>query len=363
MIQFLKMKLFFDARYITPRQHDGISRYSTELAHSVYKLNNNVVFIIYDDFQLEKLPKQSEHIKIHKPTSWKEPFTAFILNKYSPEVVFSPMQTIGSFGKKYKLVLTVHDLIYFRHNTPPKQFSTLIRFLWWIYHLTFIPERFLLSKCDMVVTVSNTTKKDLLKHQVTKKPIVVVQNAPIAFSSNTKKLDDKPKNLIYMGSFIKYKNVETLVKAMRFLPGYKLHLLSKITQDKKEELLALTNFKSQIVFYNGVTDSEYLDILLNNSILVTASLDEGYGLPVAEALINKVPTVVSNIPIFHEVAGPGALYFKPNNSKDFAEKVKLLQEKNMYQKIAEAGYEHIKKFNWDKSAKLLLEEINFNLLK
>src|SRR5690625_6518541 len=40
-----------------------------------------------------------------------------------PDVVFSPMQTIGSAGRKFGLILTLHDLIYYQHRTPPKDRS------------------------------------------------------------------------------------------------------------------------------------------------------------------------------------------------------------------------------------------------
>lgn len=52
--------------------------------------------------------------------------------------------------------------------------------------------------------------------------------------------------------------------------------------------------------------------------------DEGYGLPLAEALTQGVPVVASDLPIFREVAGKGALYFETTNPGDFALKVRQL---------------------------------------
>lgn len=357
------MKLFFDARYITSGQHDGISRFSTELAKAIYKLEPETTFIISDLNQKSRLPKDVKIVKIHSPTSWKEPFSSIILNRFAPEIVFSPMQTIGSFGKKFKLVLTVHDLIYFRHNSPPKHFSVPIKLLWWIYHLTFITERFILNRADLIATVSKTTKKDLLKFKLTKKPIVITHNAPTDLVFENEHNFDNPKNLIYMGSFIGYKNVEVLIEAMKFLPEYKLHLLSKISDKRKNELKELSNANSNIIFHNGVSDKDYHKLLLDNSILVSASKDEGYGLPVVEALVNAVPVVISDIPIFHEVAGPGALYFNNSNPKDFADKILQLQDKAIYKKTASAGQKYVRQFNWNSSAKSLIDEIKSNLLK
>ena len=43
------------------------------------------------------------------------------------------------------------------------------------------------------------------------------------------------RHLVYMGSFMPYKNVETLLYAMRELPGYTLHLLSKMPDARRAE--------------------------------------------------------------------------------------------------------------------------------
>lgn len=356
------MRLFFDARYIRTDQHDGISRYSAELAAAVHKLRE-ATFIICDEKQLEKLPVGTKYVKIHKPTSILEPFSSLILNRYKPDVVFSPMQTIGSLGKKFKLILTVHDLIYYRHNKAPKHFSPLIRFLWWVYHLSYYPERFILKKADLVATVSESTKNDLIKEKLTTKPIVVTHNAPPSIKISPKKPFKSPINLIYMGSFIGYKNVETLIEGMQYLPGFKLHLLSKISDSRRQELEKVIPSGANVKFYGGVSEKKYQELLLDNAILVSASKDEGYGLPIAEALMQTVPVVVSDIPIFHEVAGPGALYFEHSNPKMFADQLLLMQNKNIYEKHAIAGKKHIAKFNWVKSASELIDKIDSYLLK
>jgi hypothetical protein len=86
--------------------------------------------IINDPRQLESLPKETEYITIHSPTSPLEPFASMRLNKHKFAVVFSPMQTIGSLLKRHKLILTVHDLIYYSHPAPPNYFNFFIRLLW-----------------------------------------------------------------------------------------------------------------------------------------------------------------------------------------------------------------------------------------
>ncbi len=69
------MKLLYDARYIRPDFHDGISRYTTEIANALAK-QTKVTFIISDEKQLAFLPENADFVKIHPPISPREPFTS-----------------------------------------------------------------------------------------------------------------------------------------------------------------------------------------------------------------------------------------------------------------------------------------------
>jgi glycosyltransferase involved in cell wall biosynthesis len=348
------MKLFYDARYIRTDFHDGISRYSTELGNAVAKLTD-VTFIIHDKQQLKYLPKNAKYVQIHGPTSPKDPLTARVLNQYNPDVVFSPMQTMGSAGRKFKLILTSHDLIYYHYRKPPTYLNPAIRLGWYAYHLTYTPQRLQLNGADMVATVSHTSLREFEQAKLTKRPIIVIPNAPQDLSKYAQppKTSKAPRDLIYMGSFMPYKNVETLIKGMKWLPGYTLHLLSKITDKRKDELTALIPKKASVVFHGGVSDEEYAKLLAKGA-LVSASHYEGFGLPLAEALGLGVPAVVTDMPIFHEVAAGGALYFNPHDPKMFAEQVLKLDDSATRKRLIASGKTHIQTFSWEASAQALV---------
>ncbi len=352
------MKLFFDARYIRIDFHDGISRFSAELA-SALKQQTDVTFIICNINQLKFLPLGSDYVMLHKPTSVFEPFTSLRLNQYEPDVVFSPMQTMGAVGRNFKLILTLHDMIYYRHRTPPHQFNPILRAGWWLYHATYAPQRLALNSADLVATVSQTSKSDIVAAKLTKRPVIVVPNAPQQLHQYlTGDITTiTPKNLVYMGSFMEYKNVETLIRGMKDLSDFTLHLLSRISPERKAELEKLIPSGAKVIFYNGVSDKEYAEKLADNALLVTASLDEGYGLPIAEALVLGVPAVISDLPIFHEVAGEGALYFKPTDSADFAKQVNQASSKSNYHKLSGTAIKQSQKFSWKTSAATLLKAI------
>jgi len=360
-----RVRLFFDARYIRTDFHDGISRYSRELAHALAPAaaadGVELVFLIHDTAQIAHLPSDAVHLRIHAPTSAKEPFTPLVLNRYDPDVVFSPLQTMGSRGRRYRLILTLHDTIYYRHRTPPRSLSLGVRALWRLFHLSYVPQRITLDGADLVATVSETSKRQFEAVRLTKRPIVVVPNAPQRLADllpdGAAEAGGRPRNIVYMGSFMGYKNVETLVRAMGLLPGRTLHLLSRISPARRDELGALAPAGARIVFHDGVTDAEYARLLADDAVLASTSLDEGYGLPLAEALALGVPAVVSEMEIFHEVAGRGALYVDPLDPAAVADAVRALDDDATRAEIIAAGTAHIARFRWDTSARILLDAV------
>src|ERR1039458_6335004 len=104
------MKVFFDARWTKIDHHDGISRFGSNLLEALAKLTP-VTILIYDLRQLKLLPKDIPYIMVNNPLSPREIFLPHRLNALGADVVYSPMQLMGTWGRKYKLIFTLHDLV------------------------------------------------------------------------------------------------------------------------------------------------------------------------------------------------------------------------------------------------------------
>lgn len=354
------MKFFFDARYIRTDFHDGISRYSTELAAALYRQSpDEVTYIIHDPLQLSLLPEGAPYIITSAPDVPQEPFIARHINRHHPDVVASPLQTMGGIGRTYKLILNQQDLTYYRHSAPPGYVRPWVRFLWRLYHLSYVPGRIVLNAADTVATVSQTSKQEIEAARLTRRPIVVVSNAARDLRPylGTKVVtqSSSPANLVYMGSFTPYKNVETLIESLRFLPGKTLHLLSRITPERRRELEARIPEGASVIFHGGVSDETYAALLADDAIMVSASQSEGFGLPLAEALALGVPAVVSDIPSFREVAGDGALFVPATHPEAFADAIRSLDDVDTRIERIQRGKHHIASFSWDTSAAALLD--------
>jgi glycosyltransferase involved in cell wall biosynthesis len=358
------MKVLFDCRYVRTGRHDGISRYSAEVVRELAKLTP-VEMLISDEAQLGKLPALPWHL-ISSQTAAGEPWVAREVNplveQVGADVVYSPMQTMGSRGRRYRLVLTVHDLIYYRHRMPPRELPWFVRVAWRLYHLSWWPQRMLLNGADAIVAVSETTKALIADHQLTRKPVHVVYNAaadpsPGALALATDRVPPTglPRVLVHMGQFMPYKNVDTLVRAVAKLPEeYELHLMSRVTNAERARFEALAPH-AHLVFHDGASDEEYEAALLRAHALVTTSWDEGFGIPVIEAMRVGTPVVASDIPIFREVGGEAAVFVDPASPVDVARGIRSLEFADAWTAASRAGLAQAAKFSWEASARALYD--------
>ncbi|UXM89960.1 glycosyltransferase family 4 protein [Paenarthrobacter sp. JL.01a] len=346
------MKIVIDARFTRTDHHDGISRYGSSLIAAVSKIAD-VTMLISDKRQLALLP-DVPYVLINSPLSPLELFVAHKVNPLGADVVVCPMQTMGTFGRKYGLILTLHDLIYYEHPAPPGFLPAPVRVLWRLYHKAYWPQRLLLNRADIVATISHTTEALMAKYRLTKRPVRIVGNAPQPGQTPRDATAGADKTLLYMGSFMPYKNVETMIRGMAGLQDYTLHLLSRITPERKAELQALVPEGAKVIFHNGVTDAEYDALLLRATALISLSRAEGYGLPLVESMALGTPVIASDIPIFREVGGDAVRYVDPGSPTDFAAAVNALGDGALWQQRSRNSVERAAAFNWDDSARQLL---------
>ncbi|GAA2338035.1 glycosyltransferase family 1 protein [Saccharopolyspora halophila] len=351
------MRLVVDARWTRTDQHDGISRYGSSLIEALHQLHP-VTMLIHDERQLELLPAGVPHVRVNSPFSPRELWLSRTLNRLGADVVFSPMQIIGGLRRDYRLVVTLHDLIYYRHPTPPGFLPLPVRLAWRLYHRAFWPQRAMLDRADAVVTVSETTRRLIERYRLTRRPVAVVPNAP-AQDASPEPADagdaGGARELVYMGSFMPYKNVETLLRGMAFLPGHRLHLVSRIEPAREAELREQVPDGADVVFWRGIGEADYQRLLVRAKALVTASRDEGFGLPVIEAMKAGAPVVCSDLEIFGEVTGGHAKFFAPDDAERFADAVRALDEPGVRSELIAGAREQAAKFTWQNSAERLLD--------
>ena len=349
------MRVFFDARYTRFPTHFGVSRYGAELATALAKLMT-ITLIICDTRQLIMLPQGVPYVLLNNPLSIKELFIARQLNKLGADIVYTPLQAMGRLGRRYKLIVTMHDTFYFEYPTPPHYLPWYARLAWWLSYKLYWPQRWLLDTTDYVATVSRTSEQEIERYHLTKRPVGVVYNAPIKPPALPRRQTPK-KELVYVSSFMKYKNHETLVRMINLLPDYTLHFTSPVWPERQAELTALAKRPEQLVFWNGAPEKEMYRLLAESMAAVSASKAEGFGLPVIEAMSMGTPVVCSDLPIFHEIAGPSVQYCDPDSPEAFAAAVRRLEDPIVAVDYTKKGLAQAKTFTWQHSAEQLKDII------
>jgi glycosyltransferase involved in cell wall biosynthesis len=87
-------------------------------------------------------------------------------------------------------------------------------------------------------------------------------------------------------------------------------------------------------------------------ILVYPSLDEGFGLPIVEAMSLGTPVVTSNRSCMPEVVGDAAVTVDPLSVESITEgMVTLLTDGERYEEIRQAGLGRARDFTWEEAAR------------
>jgi glycosyltransferase involved in cell wall biosynthesis len=92
-------------------------------------------------------------------------------------------------------------------------------------------------------------------------------------------------------------------------------------------------------------------VMAASAALVLPSLEEGFGLPVAEAMAAGLPVVCSRGSALEEVAGGAATLVNPLDTNSIATGIeKLLDDPKRAEEQRRAGLERSRQFDWDKAA-------------
>jgi glycosyltransferase involved in cell wall biosynthesis len=129
-----------------------------------------------------------------------------------------------------------------------------------------------------------------------------------------------------------------------------------LVDDLATRLIEHPELGKRLLWLEGASD-EYLEHLYNHSdCLVAASYGEGFGLPLIEAAQHKLPIVARDLPVFREVAGEHALYFKGDTAQDIADTLAHwlgLFENQQHPQSADMPW-----LTWKGSAQQLISEID-----
>lgn len=277
----------------------------------------------------------------------------YYLQKNKIDLFLSVNQLVPIVKLKHtKYILLLHDVIY-------KVDKTFHPFIYRKYLQIFT--YFSVKRSDLIVTVSNFSKQDILKYyKISDSKIKVVYEAAdsgfkvLNLSIDTKnKLKDQlnlPEHFVlYVGMIENRKNIKGILKiadeVFKRNRDIKFVLVGKIGYGGKTLLPAILQ-RENVVYLRSIDDQMLKNIYNIASVFLFPSFYEGFGFPPLEAMQSGLPVLTSNNTSLKEIIGTGGLMHEANDYLSFAEDIiKLIEDKEFYLKIRELGLERAKYFN------------------
>lgn len=365
------MKIAIEARPVKWSYGTGIGNYTHSLISKLNEIDqrNEYTFLCPDnqphtyipfsrDYSFYALPKDDRREELEIPV-WlaQERVNLFHLPQNGFRI---PAQC------SCKLVVTIHDLIpYFLPEMVRPSF--LKRFT---SEMPFIIER-----SDRIITVSATSKQDIINiFKTNPEKIVVIPSAPTSAFHPLPKPETKnwlrkayglkKPYILYVGGLNPRKNVTELIyaysKIRRDLPkGQQLVILGPEGKHRsKLRLLGdVLNITAEELIFPGFIESSELPYFYNGAdLFVYPSLYEGFGLPPIEAMACGTPVLTSNVSSLPEVVGEAALTVNPYDTLALAETIlKVLSDDSLRLDLSNKGLRHSAKYNWETIAAQVLK--------
>lgn len=364
------MKYIFNATILNDRL-TGLGVYCKNILD---RLKNDFDVVLYTDNYKKTFEENSKEVVLRVKSNNKikniilrnRAFKKWIKDNQGSNILhYSPTQH-GVRVKGIKQIITIHDLmpLYFPKGRLHQYF----------YYKVLLKR--IINNSNLIITVSENTKKDILKeYKVNEDKVKVIYNG---FDEIKKSIDKEySKNyikdkfnienyILMVGIHYKYKNLHSVIEAYdrnKEVLKVPLVIVGGTEGSYGKELIKLVNKKNlnDKVKFLGFVSNEDKNLLYQAAkLFIYPSLYEGFGLPVLEAMSNGTVVACSNSSSLPEVVGDAAYMFDPNNLYEIESA--LLTMTNIsneeYIQYMLKSRRQLEKFSWDKCANEILEAIN-----
>ena len=261
-----------------------------------------------------------------------------------------------------KVVITCHDLMYLKQLKREIPLGYEDGFISWPAGRIFLWSCEYIPKASKLITVSNATKKDMVRLLGCRQEDISVIYHGI--DSRFREIKDKDllqilRNklargakyaLLNIGSKSSYKNFAGLLYALNILVkryGRDVLLIrvGEVTK-RHRRLMEKLNLGQYIKVLTDIPPDE-LNIIYNISdVFVFPSFYEGFGWPTIEAMACGLPIVSSDKGGLKEIVEDAAYIIDPYDAQNIARAiVNVLEDADKREELIIKGFERVKKFN------------------
>ncbi|MES2619813.1 MAG: glycosyltransferase family 1 protein [Bacteroidota bacterium] len=357
-----------NTRFLIKNKLEGIGLFTYESLKRITQAHPEIDFYFLFDRKFDDefiFSKNVKPVVLFPPARhpflwfwWFEIAVASWLNKNKSDLFLST-DGYGCLRTDVPQILVVHDLAF-------EHFKEHVPFLTRKYYQYFMPRY--TQKAKRIATVSEFSKSDIVKqYHISPEKIDVVYNgakevykplSEVAKERVKAKYSGSKPYFIFVGSIHPRKNVRNLLLGFeQFIAqtnsDFQLLIVGRKAWDfsEVEEVHSSMRFKNEVKFLGHVSPAELGKIVASAFAAVYASLFEGFGIPIVEAMNCDVPVITSNVTSMPEVAGNAALLVNPNSVNEISSAMKtIVEDSSLRNSLIQKGRIQIKKFSWDLTA-------------
>jgi glycosyltransferase involved in cell wall biosynthesis len=239
-----------------------------------------------------------------------------------------------------RAVSTFHDLFVLTGDYSTPEFRS--RFAQQARHAA--------ARSDLIIAVSSFTASQVESLlNVERSRIRVVHHGvhPPAPSPSS----PKEQLILSVGALQKRKNTAALVRAFEHCPAsWKLVLAGSFGHGAEDALSLIENSprRPDIEVTGYVDDAALEHLYARASLFAFPSLDEGFGMPVLEAMARGIPVLASNLSALPEVCGDAALLVDPSSVEAIHDGLRqLIDSESLRARLIQRGHARARQFTWD----------------
>ena len=255
-------------------------------------------------------------------------------------------------------VLTVHDLIYRLFPQHHKKLN------YWFLNAAM---PLFARRASAIIAISEATKRDLVNcYGLPESKITVIYEAAAPhfhpctaeqIAHVRQKYHLPERFVLHVGTIEPRKNLSRVLGALEQLraEGHDLALVIVGSKgwlyDHFFRQLESSPVREAVVLPGYVADEDLPVVYGAAALAIMASVYEGFGLPILEAMACGVPVVSSHSSSLPELGGEAARYFDPYSVESMTEAIRqVLEDRDLGEAMRRAGFAQAARFSWARAA-------------
>lgn len=357
----LPLSVGFDGRDLL-RKRTGVVNYAVQLAQLLHARPGSAFRVYADAFQDPAVtaPPDVPLTRLRAPpVAWKHLALPLALLRHRIDLFHSPTGTLPLWAPCPQVV-TIHDLFAELH---PEWFPRRVA------EQLSLAQRRAAHVATALITVSEKTRRLVLeRYAVSETRVMVVHNGVdherfrpgrVATDDQVlRRLGVQAPYVLCVGSLMPWRNAPTLLRAVarlrteRGVPHHLLFVGRDIWGTDPTTTLIREQGWSDWAHIGGyVDDDELPGLYAGAEVLAAPSLDEGFGIPVLEAMASGTPVVASTAGALPEVVGDAALLVDPLDQAGLADALwQVISNGGLRERLRSRGLARAQALSWQRAA-------------